>query len=212
MDPGTRLTSDCRYLLILFGYHAEIERFPRLGFLDYSTGVVGGLASLWVDPVIGGKKVAREPVHEHRPDETHRVAVQGGEVAVYSFGEGSEVLLCPHGGPGLPCDYVRDGHSIMTERGYRVVAKEYIAAQDPDDPGVLVLSRFAGAAEQLTEALIVNPYDVQEVADTVQQALQMPLRERRRRWATMMRAVTLEDVTAWRQSFVSALMAGGHGQ
>ena len=91
--------------------------------------------------------------------------------------------------------------------GMNLVAKEYVAAQDPDDPGVLVLSRFAGAAAQLTDALIVNPYDVQEVADTVQQALQMPLEERRRRWAAMMKAVTREDVTAWRQSFVTALLA-----
>src|ERR1700709_1694655 len=65
--------------------------------------------------------------------------------------------------------------------GMNLVAKEYIAAQDPADPGVLVLSRFAGAAEQLREALLVNPYDPHATAETVQQALQMPLDERRER-------------------------------
>ena len=48
-----------------------------------------------------------------------------------------------------------------------LVAKEYVAAQDPEDPGVLILSRFAGAAEQMKEALIVNPYDVEEMADAI---------------------------------------------
>src|SRR5206468_2988065 len=65
--------------------------------------------------------------------------------------------------------------------GMNLVAKEYIAAQDGEDPGVLVLSRFAGAAEQLKEALLVNPYDTHGTAETVQQALQMPLEERRER-------------------------------
>ena len=50
---------------------------------------------------------------ERQPDETCRVAVEGGEVAVYSFGEGESVLLVLHGGPGLPCDYVRDSHSVL---------------------------------------------------------------------------------------------------
>ena len=62
--------------------------------------------------------------------------------------------------------------------GMNLVAKEYIAAQDDDDPGVLVLSRFAGAAEDLEEALIVNPYDIDDVAHALEQALKMPLDER----------------------------------
>ena len=62
--------------------------------------------------------------------------------------------------------------------GMNLVAKEYIAAQDDDDPGVLILSRFAGAAEDLEEALIVNPYDMDDVATAMQRALKMPLAER----------------------------------
>ena len=69
--------------------------------------------------------------------------------------------------------------------GMNLVAKEYVAAQDPDDPGVLVLSRFAGAADEMHEALIVNPYDIAEVAEVLQRALQMPLEERKRRWQAL---------------------------
>ena len=64
--------------------------------------------------------------------------------------------------------------------GMNLVAKEYVAAQDPEDPGVLVLSQFAGAAEQLEEALIVNPHDPANLATAMRRALEMPLGERRR--------------------------------
>jgi trehalose 6-phosphate synthase len=74
--------------------------------------------------------------------------------------------------------------------GMNLVAKEYIAAQDPADPGVLVLSRFAGAAEELTEALIVNPYDADEVAEAMHAGLAMELEERRERWQALHRKVT----------------------
>ena len=65
--------------------------------------------------------------------------------------------------------------------GMNLVAKEYIAAQDPDDPGVLILSRFAGAAAELTAALLVNPYDPETVATSISHALSMSLQERRAR-------------------------------
>jgi trehalose 6-phosphate synthase len=69
--------------------------------------------------------------------------------------------------------------------GMNLVAKEYIAAQDPEDPGVLILSRFAGAAEELTEALIVNPYDSDEIAEAMHVGLSMDLEERRERWQAL---------------------------
>jgi trehalose 6-phosphate synthase len=69
--------------------------------------------------------------------------------------------------------------------GMNLVAKEYIAAQDPTDPGVLILSRFAGAAEELTDALIVNPFDTGEMADAMHQALSMSLDERLRRYGAL---------------------------
>ncbi len=89
--------------------------------------------------------------------------------------------------------------------GMNLVAKEYVAAQDPDDPGVLVLSRFAGAAQQMGSALIVNPYDHQDMVDALQTALTMPLEERRERWSDLNRTVQEQNVLAWRDEFVSAL-------
>ncbi len=92
--------------------------------------------------------------------------------------------------------------------GMNLVAKEFVAAQDPDDPGVLILSRFAGAAHQLTEALLINPYAHEEVADAIQTALTMPLDERKRRWKAMMKNVSDEDVLWWREQFITLLMDG----
>lgn len=92
--------------------------------------------------------------------------------------------------------------------GMNLVAKEYVAAQDEANPGVLVLSRFAGAAEDLVEALIVNPYDADEVAHALQQAIKMPLEERRQRHAALLERVRKRDVHQWRASFLAALAEG----
>jgi trehalose 6-phosphate synthase len=89
--------------------------------------------------------------------------------------------------------------------GMNLVAKEFLAAQDPADPGVLVLSRFAGAAEQLREALLVNPYDSEGTAAAILLALQMPLEERRTRHAAMMESLRRHDVHWWCDSFLAAL-------
>ena len=89
--------------------------------------------------------------------------------------------------------------------GMNLVAKEYLLAQNEDDPGVLVLSRFAGAAEQLKEALLVNPYDTEGTAAAIQLALQMPLEERRSRHQALLRSVHEFDVHWWCESFLEAL-------
>jgi trehalose 6-phosphate synthase len=89
--------------------------------------------------------------------------------------------------------------------GMNLVAKEYVASQDPKNPGVLVLSRFAGAAQELTEALLVNPADTVEVADALERALAMPQRERIARWRSMMDVLQRHDLTAWRNAFLHAL-------
>ncbi len=89
--------------------------------------------------------------------------------------------------------------------GMNLVAKEYVAAQDPDDPGVLILSQFAGAAEQLTEALIVNPHSADDVSRSLKTALDMPLDERKARWSQMEENIRVENVERWRENFVSAL-------
>ncbi|WP_298214020.1 alpha,alpha-trehalose-phosphate synthase (UDP-forming) [Acidovorax sp.] len=110
--------------------------------------------------------------------------------------------------PGL-CRAAAVGLVTPLRDGMNLVAKEYVAAQDPEDPGVLVLSRFAGAAEQLKEALLVNPYDTQAMADTIQQALQMPLQERQLRHQKLMANVKEFDVHWWRKSFLESLQATG---
>jgi trehalose 6-phosphate synthase len=91
--------------------------------------------------------------------------------------------------------------------GMNLVAKEYVAAQDPADPGVLVLSRFAGAAEQMAEAILVNPYSAEEVSDAILQALRMPRDERIRRWEALMAGVQREDVTWWAKTFLATLQS-----
>jgi len=89
--------------------------------------------------------------------------------------------------------------------GMNLVAKEYVAAQNPDDPGVLILSRFAGAAEQMGEALLVNPFSREELSDAIKKALTMPLSERVRKWQALMQVVRDTDVGIWRDAFVGAL-------
>lgn len=91
--------------------------------------------------------------------------------------------------------------------GMNLVAKEYVAAQDPEDPGVLILSRFAGAAMQLKDALLINPYSPEEMSDAILRALAMPLDERKRRWRAMMDSVEKQDISWWRQCFTGRLMA-----
>jgi trehalose 6-phosphate synthase len=89
--------------------------------------------------------------------------------------------------------------------GMNLVAKEYIAAQPPDDPGVLILSSFAGAAAELGEAIIINPLDVDDIAESLETALTMPLGERRTRWRAMFERLAAHDISAWRNEFLAAL-------
>jgi trehalose 6-phosphate synthase len=89
--------------------------------------------------------------------------------------------------------------------GMNLVAKEYVAAQDPADPGVLILSRSAGAADQLGSALMVNTHDFGAVASAIRQTLEMPLEERRCRWATAMVGLRAHDIHDWRERFLEAL-------
>jgi len=91
--------------------------------------------------------------------------------------------------------------------GMNLVAKEYVAAQPPDDPGVLVLSEFAGAAEELAEgALLVNPYDLDGMAETLDRALTMPLQERLKRYHIMLARLKENNLSRWRDRFISDLV------
>jgi trehalose 6-phosphate synthase len=114
---------------------------------------------------------------------------------------------------GVPRDVVagymrlaRVGLVTPVRDGMNLVAKEYVAARDPADPGVLVLSKFAGAAHQLDAALLVNPHDTDALADAMHSALSMGLAERRDRWRALW--ASLEDRTPyiWGSDFVDMLM------
>lgn len=91
--------------------------------------------------------------------------------------------------------------------GMNLVAKEYVAAQNPDDPGVLVLSKFAGAANELDAALMVDPQDLDGVGRRIAAALVMPLEERRARWQRMMETLLRHSIHAWFADFMKALKA-----
>lgn len=99
----------------------------------------------------------------------------------------------------------RVGFVTPLRDGMNLVAKEYVSAQNPEDPGVLVLSRFAGAARELTGALIVNPIDIDGMADALSQALTMPLAERRARYADMIAQLRENNVSVWRDNFLRDL-------
>ena len=127
----------------------------------------------------------------------------------------------------VPIRYVNRGHSqeelfgfyrgakigLVTplRDGMNLVAKEYVAAQDPDDPGVLILSRFAGAAPQLDcdgeGALMINPHSADDIAHNIRLALDMPLEERKARWERMIGTVREDNVHWWTENFVGDLAA-----
>ena len=90
--------------------------------------------------------------------------------------------------------------------GMNLVAKEFVAAQDPADPGVLILSRFAGAAHQLGAALIVNPHDTAGLADALDRALLMPLAERQQRWQACWQVLQDTSALSWGSRFVAVLL------
>jgi trehalose 6-phosphate synthase len=89
--------------------------------------------------------------------------------------------------------------------GMNLVAKEYVAAQNPTDPGVLVLSRFAGAARELDAALLVNPHDVDDIASKLAAALRMGRDERSERWIAMMKRIRASSIHSWFSRFIATL-------
>ncbi|MGE0150888.1 MAG: proline iminopeptidase-family hydrolase [Parvibaculaceae bacterium] len=93
---------------------------------------------------------------DREADETFRVKVDGHEVVVYSFGSGDEVVLCLNGGPGLPCDYVRDSHSVLADHGYRLVIHDQLgtgASDRPDDTDLWTIGRYVEEVETVRSAL-----------------------------------------------------------
>jgi trehalose 6-phosphate synthase len=89
--------------------------------------------------------------------------------------------------------------------GMNLIAKEFVSAQDADDPGVLILSRFAGAAAELRESILVNPYDPETVGAAIARALEMPIIERQQRHAALFKALLKNDISFWGDRFLGAL-------
>jgi len=89
--------------------------------------------------------------------------------------------------------------------GMNLVAKEYVAAQNPENPGVLVLSEFAGAASELEAAVLVNPHDIDGMAQKLAQAIMMPFAERVERWTAMIKALRSSSIHLWFAEFMETL-------
>ncbi len=102
-------------------------------------------------------------------------------------------------------DYIIGPHDSVFGRDRPVIGMEYVAAQDAEDPGVLILSRFAGAAVECEAALLVNPYDPESVGSAIAQALAMPLEERRSRHDALFQVLMANDIDSWGERFLIAL-------
>lgn len=101
------------------------------------------------------------------------------------------------------------GYVTPLRDGMNLVAKEWVAAQNPDDPGVLVLSRFAGAAAELTDAVLTNPWHIDGLARDLDRALRIGLEERRERHRTLLDVVSRTTAVSWAEDFLSVLAATG---
>ncbi len=96
---------------------------------------------------------------EMEADRRYTVEVEGGEVVVYDFGTGEDVLLCLNGGPGLPCDYLREAHSCLVDKGFRVVAFDQLgtgASSRPTDPALWTIARYVAETEAVRRALYLG--------------------------------------------------------
>ncbi|OLP62192.1 proline iminopeptidase [Xaviernesmea oryzae] len=97
---------------------------------------------------------------EIEPDERHEIMVDGHKVIAYVFGEGPETLLCLNGGPGLPCDYLREAHSCLKDRGFKVVAFDQLgtgASDRPEDEGLWTIARYVEETEAVRRTLQLGP-------------------------------------------------------
>lgn len=180
------------------------ERFKGYRrFLEEHDDCHGQVVLLQIAPPSRGEVHTYEAIRERLDELSGRI--NGGFAAV----DWVPIRYVNHGYPRaeLAGFYRASDMALITplRDGMNLVAKEYVAAQDPGDPGVLILSRFAGAAGQMGEALLVNPYSKDEISDAIHQALQMPKAERVRRWEALKHNVEGEDVVWWRRCFVKAL-------
>ena len=182
------------------------ERLDGIGrFFDTYPERVKDLVFIQIAPPSRGDIRSYRDIREELEQKTGRIN-----------GARSEVDL-------VPIRYVNKGHSAAELFGFyraakiglvtplrdgmNLVAKEYVAAQDPEDPGVLILSLFAGAAQQLQDALLVNPHSPDDIARHIHAALDMPLAERKARWEKLAASVREETVQWWTANFLADLRA-----
>jgi trehalose 6-phosphate synthase len=188
--------------------------------LDYSKGLVQRLEAFEIflsrNPEWRGKVTYLQitPKHQSEIPEYLDLAQAVGSVAGRINGRYGEVSWTPiryvnrvYSRSVLAGLYrtARVGLVTPLRDGMNLVAKEYVAAQDPKDPGVLILSRFAGAAVDGKRALLVNPYDAESVADAIARALALPLDERCERHAALLHSIVENDVNKWQKDFLDAL-------
>jgi trehalose 6-phosphate synthase len=188
--------------------------------LDYSKGIperMDAFERLLANfPVWQGKVTYLQITPRSRADiqEYADIARQVGEKVGHINGAYGEASWTPvryinkaHSRTALAGLYraARAGLVTPLRDGMNLVAKEYVAAQDPADPGVLILSRFAGAAREFSAALLVNPYDSEGVAIAINHALAMPLRERQRRHADNYKVLLQNDLKQWAARFLAVL-------
>ncbi|MDN5923961.1 MAG: trehalose-6-phosphate synthase [Xanthomonadales bacterium] len=180
------------------------ERFDAFGrLLDHSDALRNQVNLLQIAPVSRGEVPEYQAI---RRDLERRAGHINGK---YGDPNWSPIrLVCKTIKPHLLSGFLRLARvGLVTpfRDGMNLVAKEYIAAQDSENPGVLILSQFAGAAEQMREALLVNPYDPDDVAEALERALTMSVSDRRQRWRALMGGLTQNDINHWRKQFLDTL-------
>ena len=180
----------------LDAYEHFLARHPRAhGKIEY----------LQIAPVSRGEIAAYQSFREDMERTAARI---NGAFSRYDWTP-LRYLNSPLTRPTLAALYRASRIGLVTplRDGMNLVAKEYVAAQDADDPGVLVLSQFAGAARQMSAAVLTNPYDADAVADAIETARQMPATERRARHAELMQGLRTADSHRWQHDYLAALSA-----
>ncbi|MCQ9369067.1 trehalose-6-phosphate synthase [Brevibacterium sp. 91QC2O2] len=187
--------------------------------MDYTKGIRHRLKAL--EELLGDKRISNEDItfiqiatpSRERLDEYQQIRTDV-ELAVgringeYSSLDNQVVHYFHHSYPReeMTAFYLAADVMLVTalRDGMNLVAKEYVACRTNND-GVLVLSEFAGAADQLRQAVQVNPHDITGLKDAIQLATEMPLKEQRKRMKPMRAKLGHENVQAWSQEFLDAL-------
>jgi trehalose 6-phosphate synthase len=183
------------------GLPQRLEAYERL--LDHNTGLRRRVHMLQVAPP------SRDMIAEYQATSDALDAIVGRVMGRFAEPDWQPVTYVkrPYSQSSLAGLYrlARVGLVTPLRDGMNLVAHEYIASQDPADPGVLVLSRFAGAAEIFDAALQVNPFDADETAEAMRIALEMPLDERKARWESLVAASRQYDVGNWASAYLTML-------